>query len=164
VGSNIAPEANVESAMGALTRVVCIEAISTFFESEPYQRPGHPLFINGVWQIRTELPAPDLKFGVLREIERRMGRERESDRYAPRVIDLDLILYGDQVIEAPDLRIPDPDIKTRPFIAVPLVELAPDLVIPGSGEKLCEQPVVKKTDGLKALPAFTEQLKRQIET
>ena len=73
---------------------------------------------------------------MLRRIESELGRVRSADRYAPRTIDLDLLLYGDLVIDEPGLRIPDPDIRIRPFIAVPLLELEPGLVMPDTGEAI----------------------------
>jgi 7,8-dihydro-6-hydroxymethylpterin-pyrophosphokinase len=74
-----------------------------------------------------------LKFEVLRRIEAALGRRRGPDKYAPRPIDLDLLLYGDSVVEEPDLVLPDPDLRTRPFLAAALQELAPGLIEPVAG-------------------------------
>lgn len=136
VGSNIDPEEKIPVAARLLALSVDLVAVSTFYWSAPLDRPEQPRFINGVLQIRTALEPRPLKFELLRSIEARLGRVRGPDRYAPRTIDLDIALYYDRVIDEEGLRVPDPDIGTRPFLAVPLLELAPDLVLPDTGERL----------------------------
>ena len=89
-----------------------------------------------VWHIQTAVSARALKFGILRGIETDLGHARSADKYAARPIDLDLAVYGDAVIDEPDLHVPDPDIRERPFVAVPLLGLAPNLVMPDTGEPL----------------------------
>ena len=106
--------------------------------------------------------ARTLKFGILRDIETELGRTRGADRYAARPIDLDLAVYGDAAIDEPDLRIPDPDIRERPFVAVPLLELAPNLVMPDSGESLASLSVARLGDGLEAAEDFTRQLNERL--
>jgi 2-amino-4-hydroxy-6-hydroxymethyldihydropteridine diphosphokinase len=162
VGSNIEPLANITAAMEALARRVRLEATSTFYLSKPLMRPQQPMFVNGVWRIQTRVAPIDLKFEVLRKIETDLGRVRSEDSHAPRMIDLDLILYGDTVIEENGLRIPDPDIEERPFIAAPLAELAPDLLIPGTANKVGELSAARNVEGLDALVEFTAQLRRRI--
>lgn len=68
---------------------------------------------------------------------------RSVDKFAPRTIDLDLILYGTSVINGPDLRLPDPSFYTYSFVAVPFLELAPDIVMPDTGKQLSTEPVTK---------------------
>jgi len=123
VGSNIEPEHHIRLALEQLARHVTITGLSTFYRTPPLHRPEQPTFINGVVRIETAIPARALKFEVLRTVESRLGRVRTVDKYAPRTIDLDIVLYGSQVIAEPDLRIPDPDLRARPFLAVPLLEL-----------------------------------------
>lgn len=132
-GSNIRPHANIPASLIMLTRDVEVLATSRFYETKPLRQRDQSDFINGVWHIRTSLSARELKYEVLRRIEHRLGRERTGDRYASRPIDLDVILYADSVSTSDDLQLPDPDIYTRPFLAVPLAELAPDYVLPDSG-------------------------------
>ncbi len=67
-----------------------------------------------------------------------LGRRRTADRHARRTIDLDLLILGDLVVDDERFRLPDPDIRVRPFIALPLLELAPDLVLPDTGEWLSQ--------------------------
>ena len=163
VGSNIQPEANIPAALDKLMSCVRVTASSTFYHTAALQRPGGPEFLNGVWQIETDLDARALKFTVLRRIEEELGRTRTADRYAPRTIDLDLLVYGSAAINEPDLRVPDPDIRSRPFLAAALLELAPELVLADSGERLAALASRLCADGtLTADREMTEQLTRII--
>jgi len=127
VGSNIEPETQVPRALEALARELELVATSTFYWSAPEGRPEQPPFLNGVWEARSDREPRELKFEVLRGVERALGRRRSADRYAARCIDLDLLLQGDRVVDEPDLVLPDPEIATRAFLHVPLLELAPEL-------------------------------------
>ena len=113
--------------------------------SRLYRTPawGHvtqPDFINAAALLETRLRAPVLLDALL-EIERTFGRDRErGERWGPRTLDLDLLLYGDAVIDAPGLRVPHPHLHERAFALLPLVEIAPEAMIPGQGraaELLC---------------------------
>jgi 2-amino-4-hydroxy-6-hydroxymethyldihydropteridine diphosphokinase len=158
VGSNIDPAENVKEALRLLAERVRIVGISTFFESEPLGRPEQPAFYNGVLEIDTDIPARALKFEVLRSIEAKLGRRRIADKFAARTIDLDVIIYGDLVIDEEDLTIPDPDILERAFLAVPLLELAPDLTLPGSGRLLKEICEMLDCGGMKPLRTYSREL------
>jgi len=136
VGSNLQPEANIPAALERLLSFVRVTASSTFYRTAALRRPGDPEFLNGVWQIETPLNARALKFSVLRGIENELGRIRGVDRYAPRTLDLDLLVYGEAAINEPGLRVPDPDIRSRPFLAAPLLELSAGLVLADTGETL----------------------------
>ncbi len=151
LGSNIDPEKNVVSALEALAERVSLEAISTFYWTEALGECPQPPFLNGACRIATVLPPKALKYDVLRSIETDLGRVRTEDRYAPRSIDLDIALYGDCVANEPGLRIPDPDIRNRPFVAVPLLELGPELALPDTGELLSD--IVKRLDTQSLVPA-----------
>jgi 7,8-dihydro-6-hydroxymethylpterin-pyrophosphokinase len=113
-----------------------------------------------VWQIRTHFPPRQLKCAVLRRIETELGRIRTQDRHRARTIDLDLVLYGELVIRETDLVIPDPEIRQRPFLAIPLFEINPALVLPDTQEKL--QHVIARFNSveLEPVPAITGQLKQ----
>ena len=89
-----------------------------------------------------------------------MGRIRTAKANACREIDLDLLLYGDLVMDDECLKIPDPDIRDRPFVAIPLCELAPDLVLPDTKEHLRLLPIMNAAANLEALEEFTSSLKR----
>ncbi|MFP4057025.1 MAG: 2-amino-4-hydroxy-6-hydroxymethyldihydropteridine diphosphokinase [Candidatus Brocadiia bacterium] len=162
VGSNVEPEANIPRALELLGRRVRLVATSTFYRTAPLERPRQPPFANGAWHIRTELGARELKFRLLRRVEARLGRVRTGDRFAPRPIDLDLALYGEAVIEEPDLRVPDPHIRRRAFLAVPLLELAPDIVLPDTGERLAELPAAASRDDLVPHEELTATLRRRL--
>jgi dihydroneopterin aldolase/2-amino-4-hydroxy-6-hydroxymethyldihydropteridine diphosphokinase len=136
VGSNIEPERHIPAAAELLAQHVRITGVSAFYRTPAVGRPEQPAFLNGVLRIETPIPPRTLKFDVLRAIETRLGRVRTADPFAARCVDLDLALYGTQVIREPDLHIPDPDIRSRPFLAIPLRELEPDLVLPDTGQTL----------------------------
>ena len=93
--------------------------------------PDSPAFLNGVARVMTTLSARDLLKKLL-AVERELGRER-SRKWDPRTIDLDLLLYGDQIIDESDLKVPHPRMHERAFVLGPLVELSPDLRHPVSG-------------------------------
>jgi len=162
VGSNVDPERNIPAALRSLKRFAPVTATSTFFRTPPLSRPEQPMFYNGVWQLHTTRSPRELKFEVLRCIETELGRERTEDRHAPRPIDLDLILYGDRVIGESDLCVPDPEICQRPFIAIPLLELAPHLVLPDTQQRLSSLAVIRTATDLEALRDFSEHLERLI--
>ncbi len=162
VGSNIRPQENIRRALTLLNAHVSIVAVSTFYRTPAVDRPEDPDFANGVLRIRTARPPRAVKFEVLRPIEDQLGRVRSADKYAPRTIDLDLILYGALVLDAPDLHLPDATIRAYPFVAIPLLELAPDLILPDTGTPLSGEPIVKAAGGMQPLPDFTESLRRLI--
>ncbi|MFO0708043.1 MAG: 2-amino-4-hydroxy-6-hydroxymethyldihydropteridine diphosphokinase [Nitrospira sp.] len=108
-----------------------VSGISLLYETEPvfdHAQPGDGWFLNGVVQLETDVTPRSLLM-VLREIERALGRD-EADRSGPRTIDLDLLLYGDRIIDEPDLIVPHPRLHRRRFVLMPLSELAPLLVHP----------------------------------
>jgi len=162
IGSNIDPENNVRNALLRLGSVVRVRAISTVYRTEPIGPPGQQMFYNCIVEIETDLAPRDLKFQLLRRIESELGRKRDSDKFAARTIDLDLILYDELVMTAEDLTLPDPDILARPFLAVPLHELAPGLVLPGSGVRISEKiPALPRT-GMKPLVNYTERIRKDL--
>lgn len=109
-----------------------VDAVSPLFEYPALTRDPHdaqPPYLNGVVAAHTTL-APAAVLAALEAIERAMGRTHKSD-WAARTIDLDLLLYGNQIIRDARLSVPHPALHTRRFVLKPLAELAPDLVIPG---------------------------------
>jgi 2-amino-4-hydroxy-6-hydroxymethyldihydropteridine diphosphokinase len=138
VGSNVSPRENIVRALEMLQRRVNVRGVSTFYRTPPLKRPEQPEYRNGVFWVRTDLSPRALKFDVLRQTEEGLGRVRTEDAYAARTIDLDLILYGDRMTNSDELVLPDPDIRARAFVAVPLLELAPALRLPDSGEALAD--------------------------
>lgn len=151
IGSNIAPAENVRAALHALARQTHLVAISTVYRTDALDRPEQAAYYNCVAQIETELPPLEVKRAVLRPIEDRLGRRRSDDRYAARTIDLDLIIYGDLQLDTGELTLPDPDILTRPFLAIPLSELAPNLVLPGRHARISDIASGLPGDGMQPL-------------
>jgi dihydroneopterin aldolase/2-amino-4-hydroxy-6-hydroxymethyldihydropteridine diphosphokinase len=162
IGSNIDPETNVRDAILRLRSTARIRAISTVYRTEPVGPPGQPVFYNCVAEIETDLGPRDLKFQVLRRIESELGRVRGTDRFAARAIDLDLVLYDDLVMTAEDLTLPDPDIPRRPFLAISLAELAPGLILPGSGRNISETALTQPRTGMAPLENYTERVRKEI--
>lgn len=163
IGSNIDPEHNVRAAVRLLSESTRIINISTIYCTEPVGSPGSEPFYNGIIEIETDICPRELKFEVLRQIEQALGRTRSSDKYAPRTADLDIIVYGDAVISEPNLIIPDSEIAARAFIALPLFELAPDLILPGNGLKLADVVKTLRTDSMVPLTEFTRALREEIK-
>jgi len=160
VGSNIDPEVNVERALRLLGRFLVVKRLSTFFRTAPLDRPEQPAFCNGVIEIDTLLAPRDLKYTALRAIEAELGRVRSQDKHAPRPIDLDIAVFRNRVVDEPGLTIPDPDIVRRPFIAVPLYELDPKMLLPGLELSLATIVAALKAHTMEPLEAFTERLRR----
>jgi 2-amino-4-hydroxy-6-hydroxymethyldihydropteridine diphosphokinase len=157
VGSNIAPEENIKAALLMLAGKTEVTAVSTFYRTKAVGHENDPDYLNGVFEADTDIPPEKLKREVLKDIENALGRERSSDKFASRTIDLDLILFGDMIDE--NLKIPDPDIYRRDFIAFPLAELNPALVIPGTNESIKNILKNFKESFLKPEHEFTVKLK-----
>ncbi len=162
IGSNIEPEKNVRSALRLLARHATIRAVSTVYLTEPVGPPGQPSYYNCVLEIDTDLPPLALKKDVLRRIEAELGRARTGDRYAPRSIDLDLILYDEVVAATVELVLPDPDIVQRPFLAAGIAELAPGLILPGTRTVISDVAARLSNAGMKPLAAYTSLLRKEI--
>jgi len=163
VGSNIEPERNITDALARLSKHVDITGISSFYKTTSFLRKNQDDYLNGVWQINTSISPEELKFGVLRTIEKKLHRNRESDKYASRTIDLDLLLFGDFVIHERNLTIPDPDICKRSFIAFPLSELNPDLIMPDTRKPLIDILSELSKDNMIPDVTFTERLRSMVD-
>jgi dihydroneopterin aldolase/2-amino-4-hydroxy-6-hydroxymethyldihydropteridine diphosphokinase len=162
MGSNIDPDEHIKAAVLALAAQVQIVAISNVYRTEAEERPEQARFYNCVVEIRTEIPAFDLKFQVLRTIEAALGRHRTSDKFAPRSIDLDLIVYDELVVNADGLVLPDPDIVKRPFLAIPLSELAPDLTLSEVSLSIADVAFSMRAHKMQPLPVYTAQLRKAL--
>lgn len=159
IGSNIDPFENIPQALDYLSRECAICCLSAFYRTRPLERPEQDDYLNGVCGVHTEIGARALKYRILRRLEASLGRRRSEDKYAPRAIDLDLLTYNDLVVDEPGLRLPDPDIRTRSFVAVPLLELAPQLCLPDTGEFLQTLVDTMDTSSLTPETAFSEKMK-----
>lgn len=162
VGSNIDPEKNLPEALRRVQQQARVEAVATVYRTAPIGRPDQADYANTVWRIRVEQPPKVVKFKILRPIEAALGRVRTADKYAARPIDLDLIAYGNLARHDADLTLPDPDIRTRPFLAVPLLELAPHYTFPDSGESLSQVISALDATDLAPMPTLTRQLQRMV--
>ncbi len=158
-GSSIAPERHLAEALERLMRRVRVVAVSHVYRTPPVGRPGQGDFLNAVFEIETRLPPRRLKRDVLGGIERELGRVRTGDPYGPRTIDLDLLLYGDRVADASGLKLPHGDLR-RPFVAAAVLELAPELRLPGSGRALTD--VLAEAGGRDAAGQVQAETTRQL--
>ncbi len=137
LGSNLGErEAMIRLALDDLARLpgTTLVRASSLYDTEPVGDVDQPNYLNAVAQIDTELTARQLLWNLLL-IEKRLGRAR-TRKWGPRTIDLDLLLYGQMVVEEPDLQVPHPELTRRSFVLVPLVELDPLLIHPVTGETL----------------------------
>lgn len=162
LGSNVNPERNLVAALDRLCDALEVRAVSTVYRTKPLERPEQDDFLNAVVAAATSLPPRALKFDVLRRIESELGRVRSDDAHAPRTIDLDLVLYGNRIMDEADLQLPDPDIWERPFIAEPLRELAPSLVMPDTRERIASIAAALDCTGLTPEPALTHRLRDRL--
>ena len=136
LGANLGDrEATIRAAVGELGAQDGIEvvAVSSLRETEPVGVGEQPPYLNGALELETTLPARDLLARLL-EVERRFGRVRVAGEHGPRTLDLDLLLYGDEVVDEPGLNVPHPRLHERRFVLEPLAELAPGLVVPRRGD------------------------------
>jgi len=135
IGSNLGDKRkNIRRAIEALgsdprNRLV---RCSPLYCTEPVGKTDQDWFVNGVVSLET-LMGPGELLGFLLSVEKKMGRRRE-EKWGPRTIDLDILFYGDQILEDADLSIPHPRLQERRFVLVPLRDVAPDLVHPVLGK------------------------------
>ncbi len=135
LGSNLEnPARQIETAIELLrgipeTRLI---ACSPLYNTAPFGVVDQPDFVNAAAVLLTRLEPLEL-LAKFQEIERNQGREHGGQRWGPRILDLDLLVYSDRVIDEPSLKVPHPGIAERNFVLLPLRDLAPDLVIPGLG-------------------------------
>ena len=132
LGSNLGDrEQNLARALGLLARKVKIDKVSSLYVTEPMDGPGQPRYLNAVCRGRTSLDPEEL-LGLAKGIEAALGRQ-PGPQNGPRVIDIDILFYGDSVINLPHLAVPHPGVPDRAFVLVPLAEIAPGLVHPVNG-------------------------------
>jgi len=137
MGSNLGERAfNLRKASELLAMVPSTKVIrsSSVYETSPVGLPDQPRFLNAVIELMTSLTARDL-LKELKKIEKKLGRKR-TVRWGPRIIDLDLLLYGDDVIALEELTVPHPGLSERKFVLVPLAELDPAVVHPVEHETI----------------------------
>ncbi len=134
MGSNVGDrEGHLTMGIRLLAAAMHLVETSSIYETEPWGYTEQPPFLNMACHVQTDL-APLELLAVCQEVERQVGR-KPTVRYGPRVLDVDVLAYGDQVIVTPDLVVPHPHMAERAFVLVPLVEIAPEW----------EHPVLKKS-------------------
>lgn len=153
LGANLGDaRAAVRSGIEALSHVRDTRLLraSGLYRTPAWGMTEQPDFINAVAMLETSLQPADLLEALL-AIERRAGRERARDsRWGPRTLDLDLLLYGDHIVDEPGLRVPHPHLHERAFVLVPLLEIAPGIHIPGIGSA-ADLLATMETAGVQAL-------------
>lgn len=148
IGSNVGDRVeNCRTAIEELNgaKGVSVVRVSSFYETEPWGRADQGPFVNCVVEI-SAVGSPDMLLVLLKEIERRMGRggretgraDSKNEHWGPRVIDLDIVLYGDCTVRKEGLVIPHPLAAGRAFVLVPLNEIAPDVTYPLLNKKVSE--------------------------
>ncbi len=153
LGSNLGqPKTQLREALVAIGTLPKSKLVShsSFYGSTPMGPQDQPDYVNAVAAIETEL-TPQALLTKLQHVEQTHGRVRKQERWGPRTLDLDILLYGDQIIETPDLVIPHYGMKEREFVLYPLHEIAPDTVLP-DGDKLINLLAKCPLNGLEILP------------
>lgn len=157
LGSNIEPERHLPRAVSAMTQFGHLRQVSSVWESDPVGYAAQPRFLNAAVLLETSLSVARLRTDVITAIEEGLRRIRDPlEKNGPRTIDVDLALFNAEILRDGHREIPDPDILTRTFLAVPLAELAPDYVHPVTGRTLQQiaedlvaqghQPLVRRDD------------------
>jgi 2-amino-4-hydroxy-6-hydroxymethyldihydropteridine diphosphokinase len=128
--------------MRALSSRVAIINSSSIYHTEPWGYQDQPPFLNQVLEVKTDLSPLDL-LAFLKKIEQEIGR-KPSFRFGPRLVDIDILLYGQEIIKRQELVVPHQRLKDRAFVLVPLAEIAPLVTYPGSNQTISE--LVEKVD------------------
>jgi 2-amino-4-hydroxy-6-hydroxymethyldihydropteridine diphosphokinase len=147
VGSNLGDRwaylASAASFLGRSPRVAVLRA-SRVYDTAPIG-PPQPRYLNAVLELETELTAKGLH-AVLQMAENAAGRRRDGRRWSARTLDLDLLLFGDEIIVTPRLRVPHAELTVRRFVLAPLAELCPGRVVPGTARTVAEHLTLAPRD------------------
>lgn len=137
IGTNLGDrERNLQDALAVLSQKMVILKESSIYQTAPWGYLDQPAFLNQVIEAQTDLSPLNL-LGFLKDTEKALGRQANF-RYGPRLIDLDILFYGNRIIQTPRLQIPHPRIAQRAFVLVPLAEIAPDFVHPQTKQTIAQ--------------------------
>src|SRR5438309_11187096 len=132
------PAANLNTAITGLRALGEVAAVSSFYETEPVELTAQPWFLNCVIKVDTEKMPKQLMSGIL-DLEKEMGRRRQhQQKKGPRIIDIDILLFGNSIIETKGLTIPHPEMHQRRFVLEPLAEIAPEARHPALKKSVSE--------------------------
>lgn len=157
LGSNLEqPLQQLRAALAALAELpqTRLDGVSSFYASDPLGPPDQPRYVNAVAALDTEL-APLQLLDALQRIEQRQGRVRKAQRWGPRTLDLDILLFGDRQLHDERLTVPHYHMHARPFVLYPLAEIAPELHLP-DGRPLSTLLDQCPFQGLERLPAVAQ--------
>jgi 2-amino-4-hydroxy-6-hydroxymethyldihydropteridine diphosphokinase len=147
IGDRLAAMRRAVSAIG--DAIGAVSAKSSVYETPPWGRVDQPRFLNACLVVATDLPPLDL-LAAVKKIETDIGRVRRA-HWGPREIDIDIIFYGDMVVDAPGLKIPHALMHMRPFVLIPLADAAPDWRHPDSGRAVRELLADVSTEGIERI-------------
>ena len=137
IGTNLGDrERNLQAALAILSQKMVILKESSIYQTAPWGYLDQPAFLNQVIEAQTDLSPLNL-LGFLKDTEKALGRQANF-RYGPRLIDLDILFYGNRIIQAPRLQVPHPRLPLRAFVLVPLAEIAPDFVHPQTKQTIAQ--------------------------
>ncbi|MBC9249455.1 2-amino-4-hydroxy-6-hydroxymethyldihydropteridine diphosphokinase [Pseudomonas alcaligenes] len=154
LGSNLAePRQQLQAALSALAALPASQLVATssFYASDPLGPPDQPRYVNAVAALDTNLQPLEL-LDALQRIEQEQGRVRKAERWGPRTLDLDILLFGERLLAEERLTVPHYHMHARAFVLYPLAELAADLQLP-DGRRLAELLAACPFSGLERLPA-----------
>jgi 2-amino-4-hydroxy-6-hydroxymethyldihydropteridine diphosphokinase len=155
LGSNLGDrDRNLREAIRGLAGVGAVRAVSSFYQTEPVDFVDQPWFLNCAVAIESSV-SPERMMAELLGMEQKMGRERVH-RKGPRTIDIDILMFGERIVDSPELKVPHPAMHRRRFVLAPLAEIAPEARHPAMKKtvtellaELPERPVVRKVRGSK---------------
>ncbi|MGQ9571612.1 MAG: 2-amino-4-hydroxy-6-hydroxymethyldihydropteridine diphosphokinase [Dehalococcoidia bacterium] len=151
LGANMGDRlANLRAALRRLQTLARLEEVSSLYETEPQGVTDQPPFLNAVCRVTTGLEPPAL-LRFLQNLEHELGRQPGGQRWGPRPIDLDILLYDDRLVDTPELEIPHPRLAERAFVLAPLCELAPQFRHPLLGKTMKELLAAVSTKGAKKI-------------
>lgn len=163
LGSNQDPETYLPEAATLMAFLFKVTGVSSFYRNPALDRPDRPEFVNGMVRVETDFPPLTIKKELLMNLEEQLDRVRTEDKNAPRTIDLDLCLYGDMLYKEGGLVLPDPELTRRPFLYIPLLDIEPDILFPGTDEKLADLVLPRaKVKGLRKDDKLSKAIKEAV--